>query len=222
MLRDWSRDWLLITFDGLIACYKENELPLVVLALTLECTLTQDTSSVGYSGHILCVEALVAALKKLSQSFDKGMKIMDAGAGTGIIGEYLKERGYTNVDALDLSQGMLDIAEKKNVYKKLICAPLTEERVSEVETGEYDALLCAGTFAVGQAKAEGLKEVARQVKPGIYLSVCLSVYLSICLSVCLNVCLSIYLSIYLFISLSLYLSIHLSIYLFVIIFINSS
>ena len=35
----------------------------------------------------------------------KDMKILDIGAGTGGIGELLKARGYTNVDALDISRG---------------------------------------------------------------------------------------------------------------------
>ena len=94
------------------------------------------------------------------------LKILDAGAGTGIIGEYLKQHGYTNVDALDISQEMLNIAKKKNVYKNVICAPLSENRIKEVDTGEYDILLSAGTIVYGQVRAAALREVARMVKPG--------------------------------------------------------
>ena len=123
----------------------------------------QSIAGAGYTGHTSCVNALEAAL---SEPHDKSIRIMDAGAGTGLIGEFLRSRGFNNVDALDVSQEMLNIAEKKNVYKRLICVPLTGTPVPEVQTGTYDALLCAGTFAVGQAKADGLREIARQVKPG--------------------------------------------------------
>lgn len=44
-------------------------------------------------------------------------KILDAGAGTGMMGEILKDMGYKNLTAIDLSKGMLDEARKKNAYR---------------------------------------------------------------------------------------------------------
>ena len=35
----------------------------------------------------------------------------------------LKDRAYTNTDALDISHEMLDVARGKNLNKKLICFP---------------------------------------------------------------------------------------------------
>ena len=96
----------------------------------------------------------------------KDIKILDAGAGTGAIGEMLKARGYTNVDALDISQEMLNLAAPKNLYKKLICAPLKDTHMDEVETAEYDVVLCAGTIVYGQVKPGALEQCARFVKPG--------------------------------------------------------
>ena len=97
---------------------------------------------------------------------DKNLKILDAGAGTGIIGEMLVKQGYTNVDALDISPEMLDIAEKKNIYKGLICAPLSDVRIDQIQTAEYDVTLCAGTIVYGQAKPVALDECIRHVRPG--------------------------------------------------------
>ena len=99
----------------------------------------------------------------------KDMKILDAGAGTGGIGEMLKVRGYTNVDALDISQEMLNLAASKNLYKKLICAPLTDTHMKEVETAEYDVVLCAGTIVYGQVKPGAIEQCARFVKPGRWI-----------------------------------------------------
>ena len=99
---------------------------------------------------------------------DKNLKILDAGAGTGIIGEMLVKQGYTNVDALDISPKMLDIAEKKNIYKRLICAPLSDVRIDQIQTAEYDVTLCAGTIVYGQAKPVALDECIRHVRPGQY------------------------------------------------------
>ena len=46
---------------------------------------------------------------------NKNIKILDAGAGTGIIGEMLVKQGYTNIDGLDISQKMLDILRVSTV-----------------------------------------------------------------------------------------------------------
>ena len=47
---------------------------------------------------------------------DKAAHILDAGAGTGLVGECLAEVGYKDMVAMDLSLGMLEEAKSKNVY----------------------------------------------------------------------------------------------------------
>ena len=130
--------------------------------------LLQISDNTGYKGHILCVEAFDRAVQcnDVYPNPRKDMKILDVGAGTGGIGEMLKARGYSNVDALDISQEMLNLAASKNLYKKLTCAPLTDTHMKEVETAEYDVVLCAGTIVYGQVKPGAIEQCARFVKPG--------------------------------------------------------
>ena len=94
------------------------------------------------------------------------IKIMDAGAGTGEAGVELSKLGYTNLHALDISQEMLQEAKKKNVYKKLICAALNNQRIPEIDTGEFDALICCGTLVQGHANSDAFVEMIRMVKIG--------------------------------------------------------
>lgn len=131
-------------------------------------TYEKDTDEHGYKGHVLCMEAFNKAMQceGVFPGANKNIKILDAGAGTGIIGEMLVKQGYTNVDALDISQKMLDIAIKKNVYKRFICAPLSDVRIEQIQTAEYDVTLCAGTIVYGQAKPVALDECIRHVRPG--------------------------------------------------------
>ena len=128
----------------------------------------QDTNYNGYKGHVLCIEAFHEALKSkdVFPAASKELRILDAGAGTGIIGEMLVDLGYRNIDGLDISQNMLDLAAPKNVYKRLICAPLSKDRIEDIKTGEYDITLCAGTIVYGQAKPEALYECVRHLRPG--------------------------------------------------------
>ena len=46
-------------------------------------------------------------------------RVLDAGAGTGLVGEALSELGYNQLFAMDLSQGMLEEARKKDIYLEL-------------------------------------------------------------------------------------------------------
>ncbi|PFX12089.1 hypothetical protein AWC38_SpisGene24005 [Stylophora pistillata] len=57
-------------------------------------------------------------------------------------------------------------AKKKNVYKRLICAPLSDVRIVQIKTAEYDVTFCAGTIVYGQAKPVALDECIRHVRPG--------------------------------------------------------
>ncbi len=46
-------------------------------------------------------------------------EILDAGCGTGVLGETLAVLGYTAIDGIDLSEGMLRVAGSKGCYRDL-------------------------------------------------------------------------------------------------------
>ena len=94
------------------------------------------------------------------------LKIIDVGAGTGLVGEELHKLGYSDLHALDISQEMLNEAKKKNVYNKLICASLSDQGIPDVETGEFDALICCGTLLMAHVRPSAFVEMIRMVKIG--------------------------------------------------------
>ncbi|XP_076323046.1 methyltransferase-like protein 27 isoform X2 [Tachypleus tridentatus] len=49
----------------------------------------------------------------------KDAQLLDIAAGTGALGEELKALGYSCIDALDGTKGMLEVARKKNIYRNL-------------------------------------------------------------------------------------------------------
>ena len=75
-------------------------------AETYEADLDRDF---GWYGPIRAVESTIRYVKK-------DCRILDAGAGTGLVGKLLAKRGFDNLVAMDLSAGMLEEARKKNVY----------------------------------------------------------------------------------------------------------
>ena len=64
----------------------------------------------GYIGHLVTTEVLLRYLKNTEA------KILDAGCGTGLVGDILYNKEYKNIVGVDFSQKMLDRALKKNIY----------------------------------------------------------------------------------------------------------
>ena len=67
-----------------------------------------DMAEVGYRHPAVALGLLARYLPTGSAP------ILDAGAGTGLVGELLGTLGYPEIDALDASPGMLEIARSKN------------------------------------------------------------------------------------------------------------
>ncbi len=89
---------------------------------------------------------------------------MDAGAGTGLVGEALSQLGYTDLVAIDLSPGMLEEARRKQVYGEFHQMVLGE--TLDFETAVFDAVISVGVFTLGHAPASAFDELVRVTKPG--------------------------------------------------------
>jgi predicted TPR repeat methyltransferase len=87
--------------------------------------------------------------------------VLDIGAGTGLVAEHL--RGQT-VDAVDISQEMLDRAGAKGLYRRRITADLT--RPLAIAAAEYAGFVSAGTFTHGHVGPVCLPELMRIARPG--------------------------------------------------------
>jgi predicted TPR repeat methyltransferase len=95
---------------------------------------------------------------------DRKARILDVGCGTGLVGRFLAEQGFSAIDGLDISAAMLDRAGKRGVYGKLMEADLTASL--DIADNTYDALISVGTFTHNHVGPQGLDEVLRVVKPG--------------------------------------------------------
>jgi len=119
---------------------------------------TDTVNRFGYVAHVASAEALDKVLR------DKTAVILDAGCGTGLVGEELVKRGYSAIDALDYSREMLDEAERKKIYRRHLQADLSKPL--DFEENAYDAVVCAGTFTYGHVKAHAFDELVRITRPG--------------------------------------------------------
>ena len=115
----------------------------------------------GYVGHLITSELLLSYLSNTQT------KILDAGCGTGLVGEILNKNSFQNLIGVDFSQEMLNIAKQKNVYQSLELVDLTKKL--DYEDNLFDAVICAGTFTCGHVGPEALREMVRITKQGGYI-----------------------------------------------------
>ena len=116
-----------------------------------------------------CSKVFDASVKNMYNQGDdsyRSLRILDIGAGTGLLGELLKELGYINVDAIDCSEDMLKKAEEKNLYQKIMVKFVDEKKNDGIIDGEYDALVCAGAISAPQIQARAFDEMLRWLKKG--------------------------------------------------------
>ena len=92
------------------------------------------------------------------------MRILDAGAGTGLVGAYLHQQGYGGLVAMDLSAGMLAEARKTGAYRALHQMTLGEPL--DFDDDHFDAIIASGVFTEGHAPPRAFAELIRVTRPG--------------------------------------------------------
>ena len=105
------------------------------------------------------------ALALLARHLQRGSApVLDAGCGTGLVGEWLGIVGYPRVEGLDISAGMLARAEQKGAYARLhklaLGGPLP------FADGHFAGIVSAGVFTTGHVGADGLDELIRICRSG--------------------------------------------------------
>jgi SAM-dependent methyltransferase len=117
-----------------------------------------DMAQAGYRHPSIAV-ALLARYLPLGAA-----PVLDAGAGTGLVGAWLGILGYPEVEGLDISEGMLKVAASKGGYRRLHRLVLGGDL--PFESGAFQGVISAGVFTTGHVGAEALPELARITAPG--------------------------------------------------------
>lgn len=104
-------------------------------------------------------------LALLSRHLPRGAgPILDAGCGTGLLGDWLGIMGLGPVEGLDLSQGMLAVARAKGAYARLHNLALGSDL--PFADGQFAGVISTGVFTTGHVGAEGLPDLIRILRPG--------------------------------------------------------
>lgn len=121
-------------------------------------TYDAEMAMTGYRHPSICLALLARHLPR------GATPVLDAGCGTGLIGEWLAIMGYPRAEGLDISEGMLARAAAKGAYAKLhrlaLGGPLP------FPDGHFAGIVSAGVFTSGHVGAEGLDELIRACRTG--------------------------------------------------------
>ncbi len=117
----------------------------------------QDMIDWEYSGPKEVVSAF------LPHAPNKGTKILDAGCGSGLVGEELSKEGYSIIHGADIAAKLMN-SIPAGIYQELHNIDLNKP--INFTDDFFDAVLCVGTFTFGHVKAKALSEFTRIVKSG--------------------------------------------------------
>ncbi|WP_417208659.1 class I SAM-dependent DNA methyltransferase [Antarctobacter sp.] len=118
-------------------------------------TYEQAVQDEGYATPRRCAEALHATLG------DAQAPVLDFGCGTGLSGLALRLAGFSTIDGIDLSPGMLAHAREKDIYRTL--TPIGPD--DPVPTG-YAAVAAIGVIGAGAAPLAALDRIFEALDAG--------------------------------------------------------
>ncbi len=86
--------------------------------------------------------------------YDKEVKILDVGCGTGLSGNALRKFGFYQIDGLDFSIEMLKIASEKKIYNSLLNLDL--KNLSKLNK-RYEVIIASGVISPDHANPNIIK-----------------------------------------------------------------
>ncbi|MBL9046313.1 MAG: class I SAM-dependent methyltransferase [Tabrizicola sp.] len=90
--------------------------------------------------------------------------VLDAGCGTGLVGEALSVLGYGSIIGCDLSPGMMALARSREAYADLALQDMSQR--FQWPDAQFAGFICIGCFGPAHAPAASLRQMVRVTRPG--------------------------------------------------------
>ena len=110
-----------------------------------------------------------AGAERCSHFARPGAEILDAGCGTGLVGEALAALGHDRIVGFDLSPGMLEHSASRGVYSELVQGSLLDRL--PFDDGRFGSVVAVGVFTLGHVDGSALPELARVTSSGGHVSI---------------------------------------------------
>ena len=90
--------------------------------------------------------------------------ILDVGCGTGLVGRFLNEAGFDEIDGIDVSPASLEAARSGGAYRALTCVDLNGGPLP-FSAMTYAAVVCVGVLSYAIDPGSIVREFCRITKP---------------------------------------------------------
>lgn len=131
----------------------------------------RDVSNEAYAGPRAIANFYHQIRQKYDSTPSQDVKVLDAGCGTGLVGVILENLGYRQIDGFDLSDQMVEVAEKTNSYQDLKGGIDMNQKIEAYKDNQYDGSLACGVFTLGHVPPESLNEMIRFTRSGGFIVV---------------------------------------------------
>lgn len=108
------------------------------------------------------------AARLVAERVEPTARVLDIGAGTGLVGAELARLGFEDLTALDLSQQMLRRAMERGVYRRTVVGCLGETLA--LDSKSFDVTVGVGVFTEGHAGPDAFAELLRVTRGYIVFS----------------------------------------------------
>nr|KAG5705217.1 hypothetical protein BaRGS_011243 [Batillaria attramentaria] len=124
------------------------------------------TGAWDYSGPTYAARTMGELFPEQKQR--DNFRFLDVAAGTGLVGTEMKKLGFQNLDALDPSKGMLDVARERGIYTTYYQDYIGDDKL-DIKDDAYDSIVMCGGMGVNMVPCSGFREMIRIVRPGGYI-----------------------------------------------------
>ena len=128
-----------------------------------------DVADHGYGLPDMMLAAVRAAADHddaAARYLDRSVPVLDAGCGTGLVGQVMYDAGYTELSGIDLSHEMVERARERGIYTTLEGGVDLSTPVPDHLLAKATIVLVGGVFTVGHVPPQALAVVAGLAEPG--------------------------------------------------------
>jgi predicted TPR repeat methyltransferase len=112
------------------------------------------------------VESALTAGDPEGTRLDRSVRVLDAGCGTGLVGAALADAGFEEIHGVDLSEEMIEGAQRRGIYVSLEGGIDLSIDAPEHLVQSAGVVTVGGVFTVGHVAPTAIGVMATLVRPG--------------------------------------------------------